>query len=406
MVPVEIKRLIYNDLCREMREPQILVLTGARQVGKTTLMRALEADARAAGMRTRFLDLEQPGDLASLRGTGEEIIEAIIGGVDIAFVDEFYYLEDAGRLFKAIFDRNAAGGRRVKIVASGSSSIEIHGHLKESLAGRSITYRLCPLSYDELRAWDSPLRPDLGEYLRYGGLPGLSEVESPERKQRLLQDYIATYLFKDIKALIREENIRAFNQLLYLLAQSQGHLVEVSSLARDLGLAAPTISNYLSILDATYVDFQVPSYHTNLANELKKSRKTYLYDLGVRNSILKDFRPADRRDDGGSILESYVFLSLLPLLAPNMELRFWRTKKGEEVDFVLIEDREPYPIEVKSRWNEKGPPPGLTAFLRKYPKTRKTFTIRADPRGDLVDGSVTHHFLPLEQAAGVLERIG
>ena len=402
---MDIKRLLYRDLWREIEEPQVLILSGPRQVGKTTLLRALEAEARRAGMKTRYLDLEQPADLASLRGEEEEIIEALIGGVDIVFVDEFYYLEDAGRFFKAIFDRGATRGRRVKIIASGSSSVEIHGHLKESLAGRTITYRVFPLSYDEYRAWSSPKRPDLSDYLSYGGLPGLSTAGSVERKQRLLQDYLSTYLFKDVKGLVREENIRAFNQLLYLLAQNQGQLVEVSNLARELGLTSPTIGNYLNILDQTFVNFQVPSYHTNLANELKKSRKTYLYDLGIRNSILKDFRPPQDRDDCGCIYETYVFLSLLPLLTPNMELRFWRTKKGEEVDFVLVKNRQPHPIEVKAHWEQEAPPPGVAAFCRRYATVRSTFTISADPRRPLTEGSTTHRFLAFEEVTGLLEHL-
>lgn len=402
---MEIKRLIYKDLWREMGEPQVLILSGPRQVGKTTLLRALEDEVQREGRKTRYLDLEQPADLASLSGDGEEIIEALAGGVDVVFIDEFYYLEDAGRLFKAIYDRGRKRGRTVKIVASGSSSVEIHGHLRESLAGRSITYKVFPLTYDEYRAWESSRRPDLDEYLTHGGLPGLSSAGSAERKERLLQDYLSTYLFKDIKGLVREENIRAFNQLLYLLAQNQGQLVEVSSLARELGMTSPTTSNYLNILDQTYVNFQLPSYHTNLANELKKSRKTYLYDLGIRNSILKDFRSPAERDDCGAIHETYVFLSLLPLLTPSMELRFWRTKRGEEVDFVLVKNRQPYPIEVKTRWQERAPPSGATAFCRKYPKVRCTFTISADEQEPLVEDSRTHHFLEFENVSSLLGRL-
>lgn len=267
-------------------------------------MRRLESDARAAGHRTRYLDLEHPSDLTFLQGQAAEVIESLTANVDLVFVDEFYYLKDAGRLFKAIYDRSERTGKRVKIVASGSSSVEVHAHLRESLAGRRITYRVFPLSWMEYRDWDSPIRPSFEDYLRYGGLPGLSSVGNEERKQQLLQDYLSTYLFKDVKGLVKEENIRAFNHLLHLLAQNQGQIVEASSLARELGVSAPTVSNYLTVLDRTYVNFLLPSYHSNLANELKKSRKTYLYDLGIRNSILEDFRPSGEREDRGAIHES------------------------------------------------------------------------------------------------------
>ena len=216
---------------------------------------------------------------------------------------------------------------------------------------------------------------------------------------------MATYIFKDVKGLIREENIRAFNQLIYILAQNQGQVVEVSSLSRELGHGMATVSGYLSVLDQTYVNFLVPSYHTNLANELKKSKKTYLYDLGVRNSILKDFRPAAERQDRGAIHESFVFLSLLPHLTPSMEIRFWRTKRKEEVDFVLVKDRQPFPIEVKSHLERPSIAEGLAAFIRRYPTTSDSFTVSDCAFEPVRDGETTHHFLAFEDLSPILKRV-
>jgi predicted AAA+ superfamily ATPase len=397
-----IRRHIYNDLWRELGEPQVLVLVGPRQVGKTTLLRRLEQDARATGRRTRYFDLEQPADLALLAGGVEKIIDTLTSDVDLVFVDEFYYLEDAGRLFKAIYDRSERSGKPVKVVVSGSSSVEIHTHLSESLAGRRVTYRVFPLSWQEYREWDSSERPSFEDYLRQGGLPGLSQVRNEERKHRLLQEYLSTYLFKDIKGLVKEENVRAFNHLLYLLAQNQGQIIETSSLARELGMSAPTVASYLEVLDQTYVNFLLPSYHTNLANELKKSRKTYLYDLGIRNSILKDFRRANDREDRGAIYESYVLLTLLPLLTPTMELRFWRTKKKEEVDFVLIHNRQPTPIEVKSRLDRPSPHAGIQAFCRRYPTVRQTFTVSAASFAPIEIDGVSHRFVSFEEVSSIV----
>ena len=360
----------------------------------------------ARSERRRYFDLEQPADLARLTGSSSDVLDALTGDVDVVLVDEFYYLEDAGRLFKAIYDRSARpGGRFVKVVISGSSSIEVHTHLRESLAGRRVAYRVFPLTWSEYADRDAPERPSFEDYLRHGGLPGLASVSDEQRKERLLQDYLSTYLFKDIKGLVKEENVRAFNQLLYLLAQNQGQLVEVSGLSRELGVSAPTVSNYLDVLDKTYVNYVLSSYHSNLANELKKSRKTYLYDLGIRNSILKDFRPASDREDRGAIFETYVLLELLPLLGPSMELRFWRTKKKEEVDFVLVHNRQPTPIEVKSRLDRPTPPSGLLAFCRRYKSVSQTFTVSSAsfPANEL-DG-VVHHFLNFEQVPSILDAV-
>ena len=399
---MDIKRHVFKDLQQGIGEPQVLILTGPLQVGKTTLMRHLESKCQELGKRTRFLDLEQPQDLARLTGDPGEVIEALIGDIDVVFVDEFYYLADAGRIFKSIYDHAAARGAPVKIVASGSSSTEIHGHLQESLAGRTLTYQIYPVSWQEYSSWASPDRPGFDDYLRFGGLPGLAKVSTGERKQQLLEEYLSAYLFKDIKALIREENIRAFNHLLQLLATHQGQLVEFSKLARELRVNAETVASCLSILDRTYVNFLLPSFHTNLANELKKSRKTYLYDLGVRNSILRDFRTVEEREDRGAVHETFVFLTLRALLKPNMELRFWRTKRKEEVDFVLVVDRVPFPIEVKSHLNSPHLHSGLRAFCRKYPSVTQTFTVSDRAFDTIQEGSVLHHFLDFESAHTLL----
>ncbi|MBI4586070.1 MAG: ATP-binding protein [Planctomycetes bacterium] len=399
---MEIKRSVYQYLRKELEEPQILILTGPRQVGKTTLLRQLEQDAQKAGKKTRFFDLEQPADLNFLSGDRRSVIQKLVQDADVVFVDEFYYLENAGSIFKAIYDQRSSRKGRIKIVASGSSSVEIHSHLKESLAGRLLSYKIYPLSFSEYSNWESPLRPDLIRYLQYGGLPGLSKVESEDRKQRLIEDYLATYLFKDVKGLIKEENIRAFNHLLYMLAQDQGQLVEVSNLSRTLGMSAPTIARYLEVMEQTFVNFSVGSYHTNLANELKKSHKTYLYDLGVRNAILKDFRSIEEREDSGKIYETFVFLNLLPQLSPNMELKFWRTKKKEEVDFVLLINRQPIPIEVKQKVDERTVPQGLMAFCRRYPRVKSTFTVSMQAHETVKIEGIAHHFISFEQVESVV----
>jgi uncharacterized protein len=259
-------------------------------------------------------------------------------------------------------------------VASGSSSVEIHSHLKESLAGRALIVRVFPLSAGEIISAGAGSWHD---YLRFGGLPGPCAVGEPQRKQELLQRYLSSYLLTDIKAVIREENVRAFNSLLYLLAQNQGQLIEVSSLAREVGHSSPTIYRYLAILDQTYVNFMLPCYSTNLGNEPRKSKKTYLYDLGMRNILLRDFRPPENRPDMGAILESSVFLGLRAALLPNMELRFWRTKRQEEIDFVLVVNRAPTPIEVKAALAAPQISPYLARFTALYPNVRETYTVSA-----------------------------
>lgn len=356
-----LRRPYFNRLWNEAEERKISILLGARQVGKSTLLRQLEAEAKRHGLPTNFYDLEQPSDLKRLAGGAEEVVHELSGKARVVFIDEFHYLKNASKIFKAIYD----SGKPAKIYASGSSSLEIHKHLKESLAGRFMRTLIFPLSIFE---WKQV--PDFKEadYLVWGGLPGLIHQAKEERRLALLDNILSTYIMKDIKGLIKEENVRSFNVLLHLLAQAQGSIATASSLARETGLSESTVARHLEVMNQTYVLHMVTSYSTNLANELKKSRKYYFFDLGIRNALLKDFRSAEERQDKGSSYETAVMLHLIAQLKPNMELRFWRTKKGEEVDFVLVKNRIPVPIEVKSELVGPEVPPGIRSFLKRYPK--------------------------------------
>lgn len=361
MVPMQIKRLYFKKLWKEMAEPFVSILLGARQVGKSTLLRQLEKEARKSSRTTVFYDLEQPSDLNRLSGKDAEVIQELTSGAQVVFIDEFHYLKNASRIFKAIYD----SGRRIKIYASGSSSLEIHKHLKESLAGRFTKTMIYPLTIEE---WTQCQSFSNDDYLQWGGMPAL--IHKPEANDRvgLLENIVSTYITKDIKGLIKEENIRSFNSLLYLLAQSQGSVAVVSILARETGLGESTVARHLEIISQTYVLYTISSFSQNMANELKKSKKYYLFDIGIRNLLLKDFRAVSQREDRGTLYETAVLLHLVTQLKSNMEIRFWRTKKGDEVDFVLIKNRIPIPIEVKSNLTQTDIPKGLIQFLKRYTK--------------------------------------
>ncbi len=203
----------------------------------------------------------------------------------------------------------------------------------------------------------------------------MTHTESEERKQHILHELLSSYIIKDVKSLVKEENIRAFNHLLYLLAERQGSTISIHSLANQVKLSSKAVDRYLDILEGTYVNYRVYSFSKNLGNELKKSCKTYLYDLGIRNAIVKDFSDPATRADRGILLETFVFLQLQTMLTPNMEIKFWRTKDGDEVDFILLKDRNPIPIEVKSSITNADIPKGLKKFLLRYPHTKTAFVI-------------------------------
>ncbi|MBN2770727.1 MAG: ATP-binding protein [Spirochaetes bacterium] len=360
---MKIKRNILNQLLSEQDRAEVSILLGPRQVGKTFLLLELCNIYKNNGLRTKYYNLEIPSHSIEFNKNENELFEMLTADVDVVFIDEFHYLKNASKLFKAIYDSD----KKIKIYASGSSSIEIHKHLQESLAGRRLVTRIFPLSLGEYKQKEALSHVD--NYLVYGGLPGLVHFNNKDEQMRILREILETYIQKDIKSLIKEENIRAFNNLLYLIAENQGSIVQLSNLASKVGLSSKTISHHLSILENTYVIYPLHSYSRNLGNELKKSHKYFLYDNGIRNAILKDFANPGNREDKGILYESLIMTELFKQLKPNMELKFWRTKQGDEVDFVILINRKPYLIEVKTSHSGIEIPAGIRKFINKYPET-------------------------------------
>lgn len=390
-----INRSIYKELSSEISKPFISILIGPRQVGKTFLMRQLEENCRRNGLKTLFQNLEDPDDLRSFSGDENQLIRQMKNlNAEVLFLDEFHYLKNATHIFKVMYD----SGMKVKIFASGSSSMEIHKHLKESLAGRFRLSLVYPLYGNELRQLPGY---SFEEFLRFGGLPGLTHERKAADKMALLKNVLQTYLLKDIKALIREENIRAFNSLLYSLAQNQGQVVTIAALAREVGLSEPAVKHHLELMAQTYVCFPIDSYSRNLANELKKVKKYYLYDTGIRNCILNDYSPLDDRRDKGAIIESFVALSVIKQLKANMEVKFWRTRQGDEVDFILLKNRIPVPVEVKYRLPGLVVPEGIRKFLQKYPDAPFALVFSKDAIGEVYCCGRQVRFLEWQEAEDI-----
>lgn len=373
------KRFQIDALKKQLNRSEISIILGPRQVGKTYILKQLKQFAKENGKKTKYYNLELPNDLLEFQKTDSELFEMLTNkDHEVVFIDEFHYLPNASKLFKAIYDSH----KSTKLFVSGSSSIEIHKHLKESLAGRRLVTQIGPLSFKEFCTAfpDQPIDTLLETYTTYGGLPGLLQADNAQDKIKILQEIVETYIQKDIKSLIKEENIRAFNTLLYLLAQNHGQLTSISSLANEVGLTPKSLERYISIMESTYILHTVSAYSKNLGNELKKSRKFYLYDLGIRNSLLKDFRISDRPDIG-AIYESYIYHQLIKDLLPNQEIKFWRTRQGLEIDFIFLENRIPTLIEVKKE--TKTIPKAFYYFSKRYPETKSgilfTNTLKTTP---------------------------
>jgi hypothetical protein len=368
---MQINRAILSQLLEELENQKVLILLGARQVGKTSLMNELKETLISRDKRIKFFDLEQPKDSLFFSQDLIDLYDLLIEDVDYIFIDEFHYLENATKLFKAIVDNKK---KKIKIIASGSSALEMHKHLKESLAGRKNEYIIRPLSFLEY----SQTKKKLNQYLIYGGNPELVHIKKEADQIKFLKGILSTYILKDIKALIKEENITAFNSMLYHLAQNQGQIISIQSLACDIKSSYHLTEKYIDILAQTYILHKIPSFSQNLSNELKKSFKYYFYDSGIRNAILADFKAIDERCDKGSIHEQYFCNFVTANLPANAELRFWRTRNGDEIDFIVLKNRDPYLFEIKSRLKSKSVPESIKTFIRNYRNVKEAFIINED----------------------------
>ncbi len=362
------ERKMYATLLDSEKSKKISLIFGARQVGKTYLLKKLDDNLSSKKSKSRYFNLEFPDHSIEFNASESEIFE-MLKKYNYIFIDEFHYVTNISKIFKAIYDWcDLHPQERIKIFASGSSAIEMHKHLKESMAGRFNKYYIRPLSYEEYIS-DQTKKNKLEDYVRFGGLPGVYDKEyakDPMKKEIYLKNIYTTYIQKDVKSLVLEDNISAFNNLCFILAENQGQILPSTNLANEVRISASTVEKYLDILQETFILHQVKSFAKNLSNELKKSKKYYFYDLGIRNAIANNFQFTEK--EKGKIWEGYVYNYLVTLTdQTNAEVYFWRTSDQVEIDFIWLRNRIPTPIEVKSTLSKAEAPKAFKTFIRAYP---------------------------------------
>jgi len=389
---MELSRNISERLKEDFDRKEARIIIGPRQVGKTTILKKVAKQCSARKIPHVYFNLEVPAHAERFARPMEVVLKELTAKGQVVFIDEFHYLPNATKLFKAIFDQFPS----VRIYASGSSAIEMHKHLKESLAGRRLLYRVFPLSFTEWIPSRSKIRlPDswsdsiskrghatfrrfLEEFVIFGGMPGLVHEKTVENRKRLLLGLVETYIQKDIKALLREEDILSFNRLLSLLASQEGGILSEIGLSQALNYSLRQVRNDLAILQQMFFLSVVKPFFNNRGRELKRSNKIYFFDTGIRNAILRDFRPPQDREDKGELWESFVLAEMQKNLGVGQDIYYWRTREKEEVDFIIVQDRTPIAVEVKSRLKGTDIPQGVRRFLQQYPNCRKAVVLNND----------------------------
>lgn len=332
-----------------IRRKEVILIKGTRRVGKTSVLRllenVLEKELKIPKERIYFFDLEDLDIREDLNNNPRNLTKHITDSKlkKYVFIDEIQYLDNPSNFLKIIVDHFP----KIKIFATGSSSLDIKRKIQDSLVGRILYFQLYPLSFAEFLNFINekfPMEATLSqkkkldnlleEYLLFGGMPEIVLESNKEIKKELLKNYINLYISKDIRSLADIDNISSFNNLAKILSGQTGNLLNKNEISNTLNISFATLSKYLDILKHTYIVILVFPYFTNLRAKLTKTPKIYFYDIGIRNSLINNFTGIEFRLDKGALFENFIFLELLSVFGSE-DVYFYRTTKQTELDFVV-----------------------------------------------------------------------
>jgi len=368
MVP----RKLFHDLKAHLEKKEYSLITGARQTGKSTILKQLEVYCKMKEIPVVFLNLENRALLSEMNENPLNLLKYLPGTNKrtVALIDEIQYLNDPSNFLKLLYDEHSG---QIKIVVSGSSAFYMDNQFRDSLAGRKKLFQLNTCSFDEyLLLSDKPhlfeeieklvhkpsyrstyidyLRIEWENYMIYGGYPAV--ITEPDKKEKTdrLKEIRDSFVKRDIleSGIVNES---AFYNLFRVLAGQTGNLVNVNELSSLLRIKNDTVENYLSVLQKCFHIVLVKPFFRNLRKELIKMPKVFFLDTGLRNCLLNNFQPLSVRTDKGELWENVVFRILADKYGSDA-VHYWRTSAGNEVDFVLPDIEEPKAIEVKFDINQ------------------------------------------------------
>lgn len=379
-----IERKIYKEIIRYIKDGEVIVIHGARQVGKTSLMLYILANLKTKN--TLYIDLEDIGFLDLCNKGVEEVISYLKAkNINFSkrfylFIDEIQYLSNPSSFLKLFHDKYKS---KIKLIVSGSSSFEIKTKFKDSLVGRTVNFELFPLSFDEFLKFKgfsyknqkhipnqiiSELTSLFTDFCLTGGYPGIALEPVISKKERKLKQIISTYIKSDIRDLGKIRDLQKFNNLIEILASQTGTLLNIHELSQTVGIAMQTLDDYLFVLENTYIIKRLKPFHKNIRSELTKMPKIYFEDTGIC-SILSHNN--FQKKISGELFENSVFSELRKAFGCD-PLFYWRTNKGQEVDFIN-DGKKLIPIEVKLTFTGKDMT-SMKYFCEQY-KIKKAFVV-------------------------------
>ena len=348
------------------KDKKIIVIFGARQVGKTTLLKTIfSKDGNVAwysGDEDKTKNLFAEADFAALA--------PLVKGYSTVIIDEAQRIENIGIKLKILQDNL---GDKIQFIATGSSSFDLANKINEPLTGRKRTVRMFPLMAVELAdeyGYANEIA-NLENRLIYGSYPAV--VTKLEDARETISELASENLFKDVLNMGEIIKTDKLHKILQALAMQVGSQVSMNEIGQIVGLDGKTVDKYISLLEQSFIIFRLPSFARNLRNELKASQKIFFYDCGIRNALISDFRPVNLRPDIGQVFENYIIAELKKRF-PTDNIYFWRTKDQQEIDYLIEKDGEITTIEVK--WNENKSAKLPSVFSETY-HPKYSFTVNS-----------------------------
>lgn len=344
-----IPRTLEGFITKRMRPNKVMLVFGARRVGKTILLHEICKKFNGKYMLLNGEDADTQNLLANKSIANYRLLT---DGIQLLAIDEAQNISDIGGKLKLMVDEIPG----LYVVASGSSSFDLQNKAGEPLVGRSSTFHLFPFTQAEIQPQENILQThrNLDQRLIYGSYPEILSIDTQEMKKEYLSDIVNAYLLKDILTFDGIRNASKLKDLLRLIAFQIGSEVSNDELGRQLGLSKNTVERYLDLLAKVFVIFRLGGFSRNLRKEVVKSSKWYFYDVGIRNAIIGNFNPISLRQDMGALWENYIISEKIKSNAHlhiHAQSFFWRTYDRQEIDLIIENEGKIEAFECK--WGKK-----------------------------------------------------
>jgi predicted AAA+ superfamily ATPase len=360
-----ITRAVLSVLHQKLQRGKVVVVLGARRVGKTELLHAFVKTLH--GHRYLFMNGEDQNTIDILQNRSKANYARLLNGLEYLIIDEAQHIPEIGLKLKFIVDTF----QDVYVIATGSSAFDLNQNMGQPLVGRQKVVHLYPLAQLEFAKSESLIDTtgNLEERLLYGAYPELTQLTTIAQKQEYLNGIVNDYLLRDILAFNSIRKADKILDLLRLIALQIGKEISIDELAVNLkGISRNTVELYLDLLEKVFIIYRIGGYSNNLRKEISKAKRWYFYDNGIRNALIKNFNALNLRQDIGDLWENYLMSERIKFLSYNQQMAnqyFWRTYDQQEID--LVEERGNQLNGYEFKWNDRKKSRAPKGWQRTYP---------------------------------------